>query len=132
MATGPKLDGAGTAKMTTLNDALAQLQRVHGVVEKMAMEVRNMRPVGPMGLQFKRVAQPLAAVLKAQFGLLSDQVIGMILIATRGGGDAPKVRALREGVAQLRQALEIQVNLVKAKHTVDEDADESAEEVAAE
>lgn len=131
MATGPKLDGAGTAKMTTLNDSLAQLQRVHGVVEKMAMEVRNMRPVGPMGLQFKRVAQPLAATLKAQFGLLSDQVIGMILIATRGGGDGPKVRALREGVAQLRQALEIQVNLVKAKHTVGE-AQEEEEAAAAE
>jgi hypothetical protein len=128
MATGPKLDGAGTAKMTTLHDGLAQLQKVHGVVEKMAMEVRNMRPVGPMGLQFKRAAQPLAAMLKAQFGLLSDQVIGMILIATRGGGDGPKVRALRENVAQLRQAMEIQVNVVKAKHTVAE----GAEEVAAE
>ena len=127
MATGPKLDGAGTAKMTTLNDSLAHLTRVHSVVEKMANELRNMRPIGPMGLQFKRVAQPLAAVLKAQFGLLSDQVTGMILIATRGGGDGPKVRALREGVAQLRQALEIQVNLVKAKHTVGEAAEAAAE-----
>ena len=120
MATGPKLDGAGTAKMTTLNDALAQLQKVHGVVEKMAMEVRNTRPIGPMSMQFKRVAQPLAAMLKAQFGLLSDQVTGMILIGTRGGPDQPKVRSLREGVAQLRQAMEIQVNLVKAKHTVED------------
>ena len=124
MATGPKLDGAGTAKMTTLLDSLAQLQKVHGVVEKMAMEVRNMRPLGPMGLQLKRAAQPLAGMLKAQFGLLSDQVTGMILIATRGGGDQPKVRALREGVAQLRQALEIQVNLVKAKHALGEEAED--------
>ena len=129
MATGPKLDGAGTAKMNTLLDALAQLQKVHGVVEKMAMEVRNMRPVGPMGLQLKRTAQPLASMLKAQFGLLSDQVTGMILVATRGGGDGPKVRSLREGVAQLRQALEIQVNVVKAKHTVE---DGKAEAVGAE
>ena len=129
MATGPKLDGAGTAKMTTLNDSLAQLQKVHAMTEKMANELRNMRPIGPMGLQFKRVAQPLAATLKAQFGLLSDQVTGMILIATRGGGDQPKVRALREGVAQLRQALEIQVNIVKAKHIVEDGSEE--EEVAA-
>lgn len=126
MATGPKLDGAGTAKMTTLNEALALLQSVHSIVERMAIEVRNSKPIGPMGLQFKRVAQPLAAKLKAQFGLLSDQVTGMILIATRGGGDQPKVRALREGVGQLRQALEIQVNLVKAKHTVEEHAKEPA------
>jgi hypothetical protein len=128
MATGPKMDGAGTAKMTTLNDALAQLARVHSVTEKMANELRNMRPIGPMGMQFKRVAQPLQATLKAQFGLLSDQVTGMILVATRGGGDQPKVRTLREGVAQLRQSLEIQVNIVKAKHTIED----GAEEVAAE
>lgn len=129
MATGPKLDGAGTAKMTTLNEGLAQLSKVHAIVERMANELRNMRPVGPMGLQFKRTAQPLASLLKAQFGLLSDQVTGMILIATRGGGDGPKVRALRENVAQLRQAMEIQVNLVKAKHTIEDGAAEA--EVAA-
>ena len=126
MATGPKMDGAGTAKMTTLNEALAHLTRVHGVTEKMANELRNMRPIGPMGLQFKRVALPLAATLKAQFGLMSDQVTGMILVATRGGGDAPKVRALREGVAQLRQALEIQINIVKAKHTIEDGTEEEA------
>ena len=124
MATGPKLDGAGLAKMNTLVESLAQLQKVHGVVERMAMEVRNMRPIGPMAIQFKRQAQPLAGSLKAQFGMLSDQVTGMILIATRGGGDQMKVRALRENVAQIRQALEIQVNLVKAKHTVEEGAEE--------
>lgn len=129
MATGPKLDGAGTAKLNTLLDALAQMQKVHAMVERMANELRNMRPIGMMGMQFKRVAQPLASMLKAQFGMLADQVTGMILVATRGGADAPKVRALREGVAQVRQALEIQVNVVKAKHLVEDGSDE--EEVAA-
>ena len=124
------MDGAGTAKMNTLLDALAHTQKVHAIVERMANELRNMRPIGVMGMQFKRTAQPLASLLKAQFGLLSDQVTGMILIATRGGGDAPKVRALRENVAQLRQALEIQVNVVKAKHTIEDGKEE--EEVAAE
>jgi hypothetical protein len=120
MATGPKLDGAGTAKMTTLTEALAQLQSLHAVVERMAMELRNQKPVGPLAPQLKRVATPLASKLKAQFGLLSDQVTGMILIATRGGGDQLKVRALRENVAQLRQGLEIQVSLVKTKHAQDD------------
>ena len=126
MATGPRLDGAGTAKYNTLVDALAQLQKVHGMVERMAMEVRNMKPIGGLGMNFKRIAQPLASMLKAQFGMLSDQVTGMILIATRGGADGPKVRALREGVAQLRQAMEIQVNIVKTKHLVEEGAAEGA------
>ena len=126
MATGPRLDGAGTAKLNTLLDGLAQLQKVHGMVERMAMEVRNLKPIGGLGMNFKRTAQPLASMLKAQFGMLSDQVTGMILIATRGGADQPKVRALREGVAQLRQAMEIQVNLVKAKHLIDEEAEEEA------
>jgi hypothetical protein len=127
MATGPRLDGAGTAKMNTLLESLTLLQGVHSMVERMAMEVRNSKPIGPMGMNFKRVATPLASKLKAQFGMLSDHVTAMILIGTRGGPDQPKVRALREGVAQLRQALEIQVNVVKAKHTIGE-----AQEVAAE
>lgn len=122
MAAGPKLDGAGTAKMDTLEGALTQLQSLHGVVERWAMAVRNNQPTSAFGAQLKRVAQPLAALLKAQFGLLSDQVTAMLLVATRGGGDQARIRGLREGVAQLRVALEIQVAQVKAKHTVDEKA----------
>jgi hypothetical protein len=127
MATGPRLDGAGQAKMVTLNDALAQLQSVHAVVERMAMEVRNSKPVAPLLPQLKRTAQPLVGMLKAQFGLLSDQVAGMLLVATRGGGDQVKVRGLREQVGQLRQALEVQVTLTKNKHTVDEGKEQAAE-----
>lgn len=120
MAAGPKLDGAGTAKMATLEDALPQLQKLHGVVENLAMAVRNNQPTLAYGPQLKRVGTPLVGLLKAQFGLLSDQVAAIMLIATRGGGDQLRVRALREGVAQLRTALEIQIAQVKAKHTVPE------------
>ena len=128
MAAGPRLDGAGQAKLAALNDALAQLQKVHAVVERMAIDVRNMRPITSAIPQFKRIAQPLVGQLKAQFGLLSDQVAQMILAATRGGGDQQKVRALREGVAQLRQALEIHVTQVKAKHAIEEKEAEAARE----
>lgn len=121
MALGPKLDGAGQVKMETLLNALAQIQQLHGVVERMAMEAKNMKPISPLVPQLKRVATPLASGLKAQFGLLSDQVTQMLLAATRGGGDQMRVRALREGVAQVRQALEIQVTLVKNKHTVEDE-----------
>ena len=86
MATGPRLDGAGQAKLAALTDALAQLHSVHAVVERMAVEVRNQKPVGTMSQQLRRVATPLVGQLKAQFGMLADQVSAMILVATRGGG----------------------------------------------
>ena len=39
MASGPKLDGAGLAKMATLDEATGAVQRLHGIVERMAIAV---------------------------------------------------------------------------------------------
>lgn len=127
MATGPKLDGAGTAKMGALEDALGQLQTLHGVVERMALAVKQQQSLSFFGPMLRRVGQPLAATLKGHYGLLSDQVTAMLLAATRGNNAQLQVRALREGVAQLRSALEIQVTQVKAKHTVDDEKKAAAE-----
>ena len=44
MATGPKLDGAGNVKIVTIHEAQAILQRCHGIVEGMALDVKNSRP----------------------------------------------------------------------------------------
>lgn len=115
---GIKLDGAGTAKMTTLEAASLELQRLHGVVENMAILLKNNKPTTPMLPQVKRVATALAARLKNQFGMISDQVTGMILSSTRGGGDVMRVRGLREGVAQARVAIEIAMAQTIAKHEV--------------
>ena len=38
---GPKMDGAGIAKMATLDEAQLQLTRIHAIVERMAIEVRG-------------------------------------------------------------------------------------------
>ena len=125
---GLKLDGAGTAKMATLDEALVMTQALHAVVERMAMAVRNMQPVSSLQPALKRVGNPLAAKLKAQYGMISDQVTQMILSATRGGGgDQVKVRALREGVAQVRIALEIAVAKVKEQHAMEKHGEEPAE-----
>ena len=35
MSSGPKLDGAGLAKMETLDEATAGVQRLHAIVERM-------------------------------------------------------------------------------------------------
>lgn len=113
---GLKLDGAGTAKMVTLDAAVLDLQRFHGVVELMALAVKSNKPSTPFLPQIKRVGGQLASRLKGQFGMISDQVTGTLLNATRGGGDAQRIRGLREGVAQVRVAIDIAIASVKEKH----------------
>jgi len=114
-----KLDGAGAQKMKTLEEALVTLQTLHGMVERMAMEVQNQRPIGVMPQQLKRLAAPLVGQLKGQFGMIADQLSTMRLVAGRGGGDKLKVRSYREHVAQIRTMLEMAQNKVKKDHGVE-------------
>jgi hypothetical protein len=115
---GVKLDGAGAQKMKTIEEALKTIQTMHGMVERMAIEVKNQKGAGVIPQQIKRLATPLQGQLKGQFGLIADQVSAMILASGRGGGDQLKVRAMREFIAQLRQALEIAATKVKDQHAV--------------
>jgi hypothetical protein len=115
-----KLDGAGLAKMQTLGDAVQQVSRVHSIVERMALAVRSNQDTSAFRQQIQRAASPLIGMLKAQFGLISDQVAAMMLVLTRGGGEQMRLRALREQVAQIRAALEIAVAKVKEQHMVDD------------
>jgi hypothetical protein len=124
MSSGPKLDGAGLAKMETLEVAGTAVQRIHGIVERMAIAVRSSQDTTQFGAQIRRTASPLVGLLKGQFGMIADQVSALLLIATRSGGDQVKLRSLREAVAQLRIQLEIAVAKTKEKHTVIEQADE--------
>lgn len=121
MSSGPKLDGAGAAKMETLEEATAHLQRLHGIVERMAIAVRSQQETGAFGAQLRRAAAPMVGLLKGQFGTIADQVTALLLVATRGGGEQQKLRSMREQVAQLRIQLEIAVSRVKEKHTVADD-----------
>jgi hypothetical protein len=123
MTSGPKLDGAGLAKMTTLDEATAAVQRLHGIVERMAIAVRSQQDTAQFGAQIRRAGSPLVGLLKGQFGMIADQVSALLLIATRSGGDQVKLRSLRESVAQLRVQLEIAVAKTKEKHAVEEDAE---------
>lgn len=114
-----KMDGAGLAKMQTLEAALLQLQRVHAVVERMAIAIRSQQDTAQLRQQVNRTAVPLVGLLKAQFGMISDLVSALILVLTRGGGDQARLRALRELVAQARTALEIAIAKTKEQHMVD-------------
>lgn len=120
MSSGPQLDGAGLAKMATLEEATAALQRLHGIVERMAIAVRSQQNTAQFGMQLRRSGGPLVGLLKGQFGMISDQVTALLLVATRGGGDQAKLRSLRESVAQIRTALEIAVAKTKEKHAIEE------------
>ena len=122
MSSGPNLDGAGLAKMETLEEAGAGVQRLHGIVERMALAARSQQDTAQFGQQIRRSGSPLVGLLKGQFGMIADQVTALMLIATRGGGDQAKLRALREGVAQIRIQLEIAVAKTREKHTIEEES----------
>ncbi|MEA3245199.1 MAG: hypothetical protein U9Q74_03475 [Gemmatimonadota bacterium] len=116
---GVKLDGAGTQKMKTLEEALHTMATINSMVERAAVEVKSQRPIGVIPQQIKRLAVPLQGQLKAQFGLIADQVAAFILSTTRGGGgDQAKIRGMRENVAQIKTALELNINKVKEQHAV--------------
>ena len=121
MASGPKLDGAGSAKMDTLDEATMHLQRIHGLVEKMAIAIRSGHETNSFGAQIRRTGAPLVGKLKGQFGMISDQVTALMLVASRGGGEQVKLRSMRECVAQIRTQLEIAVTKTKEKHAIAED-----------
>ncbi len=118
---GKKLDGAGTEKMKTIDEATILLQRLHGLVEGYALALKQNKPTSLYGMQVKRGLSPLVGLLKPQFGLISDQVASLNLVATRGGSEPAKIRMLREGVGSIRQQLEIAVVRIKDNHAVEEE-----------
>ena len=118
---GLKLDGAGQAKLKTLEDAQVILTRVHGLVEQYALAVKRNSPTGPFMRNLKRQLPALGGLLKGQFGMISDQVFAVTLQVSRGSSEPTRVRQMREGVAQLTQAIEIAVKSVIEKHEVHDD-----------
>jgi hypothetical protein len=114
-----KLDGAGTQKMKTLEEAHMSLQTIHGMVERMGTEVKNGASVGIFPNQIKRMAGTLQGQLKGQFGMIADMFSGMILAASRGGSEIVRLRSLREYVAQIRTQLDMAASKVKKEHSVD-------------
>ncbi|MGQ0540017.1 MAG: hypothetical protein ACT4R6_13805 [Gemmatimonadaceae bacterium] len=116
------LDGPGRLKMATLDEATLMTQRLHGLVERMAAAAGKNEGLLTFAQQIKRAAAPLVTLLKPQFGLISEHVAQMLLITSRSGSDKIRVRALREGVGQLKVQLEAAANRVKEVHTVKPEA----------
>ncbi len=118
---GARLDSTGVVKMKTLDEALLLLQRINGLVEQYALAVKRNQPATVFVMNIRRQLPSLAENLKAQFGLISDQITGVNLAASRGSSEAMRVRTLREGVAQVKQSLEIAMTQTKDKHAVHEE-----------
>lgn len=117
-----KLDTAGLNKMKALDDATLQLQRIHALVEQYAMALKRNQPTGAFAMNLRRQLPALAENLKGYFGMVADQVTGVNLAASRGTSEQVRVRALREGVAQIRQSLEIAAAQTKDKHAIPDDS----------
>jgi lysophospholipid acyltransferase (LPLAT)-like uncharacterized protein len=118
---GIKLDGAGQARMTTLDEAMALHQRIHGLVETYAISIKNNKPASGIMNNIKRQFPALAGKLKGQFGMISDLVVSVNMQATRGASEQQRVRAMREGVAAIKAQLEIAIAQTISKHEVKDD-----------
>lgn len=120
---GSHIDGAGTAKLETLEHAVTLVQKLNTIVERMAQSQRMMQPLAQYRQQIQRAAAPIASLLKPQFEPLSVMLTNLVIISTRGGSDQQKVRSLRESVAQIKAALDATASRVRKEHTV-KDSDE--------
>jgi hypothetical protein len=116
-----KINGAGLAKLETLEQAVTLVQRLNTVVERMAQAQRMQQPLAQFRQQIQRSATPIVGLLKAQFEPLSDMATNIVLISTRGGSDQQKVRSLREAVAQLRVQVDSSQSRVRKEHTIEDD-----------
>lgn len=121
---GLRLDGAGQAKMKTLDDAMNVLLRVNGLVEQYALQIKRNQSGSTFLTNIKRQLPTLSEMLKAQFGMISDQVMATSLSSSRGASEQMRVRALREGVAQIKTALEIAITQVKDKHGLEDEKEQ--------
>ena len=122
---GVKLDTAGLNKLKVLEDATIQLQRIHGLVEQYAMALKREQPTSAYSMNLRRQLPTLSENLKSYFGMIADQAMALNLASTRGSSEQVKVRTLREGVAQIRQSIEIAIVQTKDKHAIEEDSEES-------
>jgi hypothetical protein len=113
---GLRLDGAGQAKLATLDDAQVIHQRIHGLVEQYALSVKQNKPGGAYMNNIKRQMPALAGLLKGQFGMIADLVTSTNMQMTRGSSEQIRVRTMREGMASIKAQLEIALSQTIAKH----------------
>ena len=115
---GMILDSKGTIKMEVLNKAMHDLYRLNGLAETLAANAKKGANSTALVATIKRYLQTMAAQLKTHFGMVSDQATNLMIQATRGSSDAGRARVLKEGLAALKQAIEIGITQTIDKHEV--------------
>ncbi len=123
---GVILDSSGTIKMKTLEDALVLLQRINALNEQLIMNSKKGTPSPSLVQNIKRQLVTMAANLKSHFGMISDAVTNVYISSSRGSSDANRSRMLKEGIAQIKQAIEIGMAQTKAKHEMHKEKPASA------
>src|SRR5436190_9412645 len=113
MAGATKLDGAGMAKIKTLEEALTLYSRIHALTEQYGLAIKQNKPTIQYVMQIRRNLPSMAANLKNQFGMISDLVMAVNLGASRGASEVVRLRSLREGMAQIKQAIDIGITQTK-------------------
>lgn len=111
--------------MKTLDDAMNVLLRVNGLVEQYALQIKRNQSGSTFLTNIRRQLPTLSEMLKAQFGMIADQVMQTNLASSRGASEQMRVRALREGVAQVKTAIEIAITHVKEKHELRDDKEKA-------
>jgi hypothetical protein len=112
------LDSMGTIKMQVLEKAMTDVHRINALAEQMAANAKKGASSASLHQTIKRYLTTLAANLKAQFGMISDAVTNVYISSSRGSSDAARARVLKEGVAAIKQAIEIGISQTKDKHAV--------------
>ena len=107
---GMILDSQGTIKMEVLHKAIHDLHRLNGLAETLMQNAKKGANSSGLTQTIKRYLQTMAAQLKTHFGLISDQATNLYITSSRGSSE--------EGIAALKQALEIGITQTIAKHEV--------------
>jgi hypothetical protein len=113
------LDASGTIKLKVLDDALLLTQRLNALNEQFALNTKAGTPSGSLKSSIKRQLMTLAANLKSHFGMISDLVTNVVISSSRGSSDVNRVRAIREGLAQIKQGIDIGMAQTRAKHAIE-------------
>jgi hypothetical protein len=112
------LDSMGVVKMGVLDKAMQDVHRINALAEQMAANAKKGASSTALHQTIKRYLTTLAANLKAQFGMISDAVTNVYITSSRGSSDQARARVLKEGVAAIKQAIEIGIAQTKEKHAV--------------
>jgi hypothetical protein len=112
------LDSMGSIKMQVLEKAMADVYRLNGLAEQLAANAKQGKSSASLTQTIKRYLTTLAAQLKGQFGMISDAVTNVYISSSRGSSDQARARVLKEGIASIKQAIEIGIAQTKEKHAV--------------